>query len=193
LKLEWQPEQDSPLLPFQTIPQQVRKELLIPYPFEENSSDYVLLSDSVVNFQNQSSIYVFGLVDDDKIIIRHYSMINKEKYNLSLYAELQNGKYICRFYFDENENMLFGKLTICGYSDLGYLHSRIYSFDENKYIKFLVDNSLGYDNERLKQDHIKQSKLYGFGDIEDDDMEDFIRYGMSTEQFDDHKDIYGGY
>lgn len=192
LKLEWQPEKDDPLFVYQKIPKHMRSELLLPYTFE-GSEDYIMMNDGVINFQNQSSVYVFGSVNDDIITIRHYNMLNKEKYNICLYAEIMGNNYICKFRFDDNENMLFGRDTICGYSDLSVLHKRIYSFNENSYIKFLVQNGYGYDNDRLKKDHIKQSNLYGFSINDDDDMDDFIKFGMSSDRFDDHRDIYGGF
>lgn len=192
-KIEWKPEKGSPLEPFQNVPQKIRQELLLPYPFDENSEDYIVLKGNIVNFQNHSMIYVFGYVIDDVVVIRHYDMLGKEKHNLCLYAEIKDGKYLCKFYFDENENMLFGKHTICGYSDLMFLHRRIYNFDEKGCIKTLVDSGFGYDNARLQRDHVQQSKIYGFGDIEKEDMEDFIKYGLSDQQFDDHRDVFGGY
>ena len=198
-QLEWIPEATSPLLPYQKISPDVRRELDLPYPFDEHENSCLLLEGNIINFQSESGTYIFGQVIDDKIIIRHYNVSDsKDSTFIRLYVELtSDGKYFCRFYFDESENMMFGRQTICGYANLIELHNRIYDFDHKKYIKFLIDNGYGYDNKRFQDSRIKERELYKFGgptqNMDDEDGGDFIKLGMSDSQFEKFRDMYGGF
>jgi len=198
-KIEWQPEPEHPLNPYQIIPPQIRKSLLLPYPFEDVGEDgFFVFEDGVINFQNDTGVYVFGHVVNDKIVIRHFNPVKSEnKVTISLYVELTlDGQYFCKFTFDDEENMKFGKHTICGYPDLSILHKRIYNFDAIKYVTFLIKNGKGYDNNRHQESKIKERQLYGFAGLtenDDEDGGDMFKFGMTDAQFLQFKDIYGGY
>lgn len=199
-KIEWQPEPEHPLSPYQIIPPQIRKALNLPYPFEDVGEDgFFVFEDGVINFQNDAGVYIFGHIMNDKIIIRHYNPVKGEnKVTTCLYVELTlDGQYFCKFMFDDEENMKFGRNTICGYADLSILHKRIYSFDVIKYVTFLIKNGKGYDNKRFQDSKIKERQLFGFAGLteneDDEDGGDMFKLGMTNSQFANFKDIYGGY
>lgn len=198
-QIEWVPEKQNPLSVYQKIPPVVRNELNLPHPIDENINNCLLLTDNVMNFQNESGIYVFGHIQDDKIIIRHYIPVkNEKKVSICLYVELtMDGVYFCRFYFDDEENMKFGRNTICGYADLNKLHQRIYNFDITKYIDFLEKSGNSYSNAKFQDSRIKERALYGFGgltnDEDDEDGGDLFKFGLSNKQFLSQQDMYGDY
>lgn len=193
-QIEWKPTEEDKLFRFANLPDNVRIELNLPHPFTPENIDCFHLKDGTVFFKDTSMIYNFAKVENNKIVVRHYQAVDKEKkLNILFYCELDfNGKYICRHFFDENEFFKFGRNTVFGPYQLDQLLETVYKYDADSKVEFLISQKIAYDNtsyqSRVKQD-IKLCGMDNFSD-EDDDFLSIVTQGMDLDKM---KDFYGGY
>jgi hypothetical protein len=194
-QLEYSAPPESPLSKLQVISGEIRRHLLLPYPFEDKDDKIVVLG-NLIFFGHNVGIYVFAEVTKNNIIIRHYSSPDRETvHSINMYAELTlAGKYFCRFDIDNDGYFKLGKNTIYGYTNFGTITEHVFSLNIEPVIKTIKDNSLGFTNSALRGSRIKERKLYGFGDESSSDEDDgMFRVGMDSQAMDQWRDDYGGF
>lgn len=185
--LEWVPGKDNILAPIQAIKPNIRRDLGLPYPFEENDDSIFKFSDNLIFFRNVTGRYNFVALTKKTIVVRHYYVDDdRSRVALRFYAEINyNSDYVCKFNLDENECLLIGRDTIIGYPNLQTIQEKIYGLDHNKYIKILKDNNMGFTYSAYQKAKIKQREAMGLDKLnvvsmDDEDGGDFFRYGDFT-------------
>lgn len=194
-QIEWKPEEENILYHFVNIPEEIKNEFYIPSPIFENDDSIFLLRDGkTIFFRNNSYIYVFGIVLEDRICMRHYMAVEHEKkHNLTMYGEISfTGELLCRHTFDQDENFQFNRKTIFGPHQLPKLIEEVFNYDSNSIIESLISAGVAYDNNSFVKQRISESVYYGIKGANNETVDDdeFFEIGKGFD-FEGYKDFYG--